>query len=75
MDGFKITLIVFACISVLSIIYCVYQLIRNEYTYKLVSKWTDQRSYKYSKYSYEYIMDAKMHNWYGLKFPRDKDYE
>ena len=49
---------------------------RNEEVYKIVTKWVDNKKYdRCEKYSYDYMMKPNRCNWYGLKWPNEKDYE
>ena len=56
--------------------YIFYQMFRNEEVYKIVTKWVDNKKYdRCEKYSYDYMMKPNRCNWYGLKWPNEKDYE
>lgn len=60
----------------IAMIYCIYQLIRNEVVCRILMKWikdSDDRFYKYD-YNDDMFYPSKS-NWYGLKFPLDKDFK
>ena len=57
------------------IIYCLYQLVRNEKVYKILSAWRDANDIRCSTYNYNYMFNPKKNNWFGLRWPQDNQYE
>lgn len=57
------------------LIYCLYQLIRNRVIFDIHSRWIKSGDPKWYKYDYNFMLDSNKHNWWGLKFPREKDYK
>ncbi len=56
-------------------LYCLYQLIRNQKIYRIRMKWIDKRNWhSYHKYSYNDMMFPCKDNWYGLKWPTERQY-
>ena len=70
-----IILVILIIICIIGVLYCLYQLERNRQIYKIVTKWVNQDDERYYNYSYNYMADPSKHNWYGLKYPKDKHYE
>ena len=64
----------FGC-GICVLLYCFYQFIRNYATYRIIGRWIESHDKRYDRFTYEYIFTPNTHNWYGLKFPREKDYE
>ena len=56
------------------LLYCYYQLCRNHTIFNIRNIWIDNDDDRWYKYTYDYMMDPKLNNWFGLKYPRDKDY-
>ena len=71
MQSFLIIASVFGVI----LTYCLYQLIRNNTIYSIRTNWIETDDSRYSKYSYDYMMNPSIHNWFGLKFPLDKSFK
>lgn len=66
----------FLTICIFLFIYSIYQLLRNQKVYKIRCKWTnDYVDEKWYKYSYDYMMKPKKHNWFGFKWPNENDYK
>lgn len=63
---------IFLFLSVLAFIYGVYQLIRNEFVYRIRIKWIEEDDIRWHNYSYDFMFNPSKHNWFGLKFPTDK---
>lgn len=65
-----------AVVSCILLLYSLYQLCRNEKVYQIQMKWLDNDEFdRLNKHSYDYMMDANKKNWFGLKYPNEKDYE
>ena len=60
--------------SVLVFAYGVYQLIRNEFVYRIRAEWFKRDDKRWYKYSYDFMFEPSSHNWFGLKFPTEKDF-
>ena len=56
-------------------IYIMYQLYRNHKVYKIRIKWIEEHNLKRFKYSYDFMFDPSKHNWFGFKWPREKNYK
>jgi len=59
----------------LVLIYCLYQLLRNEATYKIVRNWLDSDDKRYYRYSYDFIFDPSRHNRFGFQFPKESNFK
>lgn len=56
------------------IIYCLYQLARNEKVYKIRINWINKNDPRLDKYTYEDMFRPSFKNWFGLKFPKESDF-
>ena len=61
-------------ILVLALIYCFYQLARNQKVYEIRQEWIITNSPKRDKYTYDYMFNPSFRNWLGLKFPSKSDF-
>lgn len=61
-------------ILVLVLIYCVYQLIRNQKVYEIRLGWINKGDPRFDKYTYEDMVNPSFKNWLGLKFPNENDF-
>jgi hypothetical protein len=53
----------------------VYQRKRINAVFDIRTKWIFTRQFsRLGKYSWHYMYEANKHNWYGLKYPREKYY-
>lgn len=59
---------------VLVLIYCIYQLKRNQKVYKIRTKWINEGDPRWDKYTYDYMFKPSFKNWLGLKFPNENDF-
>lgn len=55
-------------------IYYIYQMLRSEAVFLIRSRWIESNNDNWDKYTYQYMLDPKRHNWYGLKFPKEKHF-
>jgi len=62
-------------ILVLSIIYLLYQIVRNKKVSKIRSKWIYNDDYRWHKYEYEDMLNPSFSNWLGIKYPNDKQFD
>lgn len=62
-------------LTLLLLIYCFYQLLRNQLVYKIRIKWIEKDDDRYYKYSYSKMMTPNKSNWWGLKYPKDKHFK
>lgn len=67
--------IIIQALLLLALIYSVYQTYRNYAVYNIIIKWINDSDNRYHLYTYEYMMEANKHNWYGLTFPKESQYE
>lgn len=74
MQMLLIFLVIFLVFSILGLLYCTYQLIRNAMVYKIRVKWIYSNDKRYYKYSYDYMFEPHKRNWYGLKLPFDSSF-
>ena len=51
-----------------------YQFIRNQKVFEIRARWIDDKDDRWFKYSYDFMYNPKGHNWYGLRYPKDKHY-
>lgn len=59
----------------LVVIYYIYQMLRNEIVFKIRENWIMTEKWElHSKISYNFMQDPNKINWYGLKYPNEKDY-
>ena len=69
-------LIIFITSIALGTLYTSYQFARNNKVFEIRLKWIDTRqSNRLKRWSYDYIYKPKKSNWYGLKYPNEKDYK
>ena len=66
--------IILLFLSVLTATYALYQLIRNEFIYRIRVEWIKTDDKRWYKYSYDFMFEPSSHNWFGLKFPTEKDF-
>lgn len=69
-----IILIIFNSVFGIVTLYLTYQIFRTHRVYKIRCKWIDTDDKRRFKYSYEYMFNPSMHNLYGFKFPKDKQF-
>lgn len=62
-------------ICVLAVIYSFYQMARNDKVFNIRRKWILESDERWLKYSYSTMFEPKQENWYGLKFPNEKDFQ
>ena len=60
---------------VLAALYCGYQLLRNEQVYKIKLGWIYNRDPRNDKYSYDYMFWPSSSNFFGLQWPKDKNFK
>lgn len=66
----------FLLLPLIICVYFVYQLIRNQKVYNIRIKWLrNDELDRHMRYTYNEMMDPNKKNWYGLKFPNEKDYQ
>lgn len=68
------TLFIILGILVLGIIYCFYQLARNQKVYEIRTDWVNEDDPRWDKYTYDYMFNPSFRNWLGLKFPSKSDF-
>ena len=68
------TLILPLFVCVVMIVYCIYQLKRNDAVYKIRNNWIKTRDPRHGTYSYDCMFDPNRINWFGLKFPKDEHF-
>ena len=61
--------------TLLVLFYCLYQILRNNKVYNIRTKWTSQRSELWYKYTYDEMYIPSRKNWYGFKYPNEKDFK
>lgn len=61
--------------GVILIIYTIYQLFRNEEVFKIRVMWILTDDERWSRYSYKKMFDPNLDNWFGLRWPSDKNYK
>ena len=59
----------------LAVFYCLYQLLRNQEVFRIRTEWTYERSELWHKYTYDEMMNPSRKNWYGFKYPNEKDFK
>ena len=70
-----VIMVVFFIIYSIYSIYCIYQILRNRKIYKIRVKWIysdDKRQYKYT---YEKMFKPSFNNYFGFKYPNEKDFK
>lgn len=70
-----IILLIIGSIFPLIILYYVYQSIRNDKIYKIRRNWTETDDHRWYTYPYDYMLNPNKHNWFGLRYPRDKQFK
>lgn len=56
------------------ILYCLYQLLRNQKVYEIRIKWIRTQDKRYGKYSYSEMFVQSAKNWFGFRWPKDEHY-
>ena len=56
-------------------VYGVLQLVRNQVVYNIRHKWIYNSDERWHIYSYDYMFNPKKHNWFGLRWPKEKHYK
>lgn len=59
---------------VLALIYCFYQLARNQKVYEIRADWINEDGPRWYRYTYDYMFTPSFRNWLGLKFPSKSDF-
>lgn len=67
-------LLIIIGISVLGIIYWIYQFARDQKVYEIRQDWIITDNPKKDKYTYDYMFNPSFRNWLGLKFPSKSDF-
>lgn len=70
----KIILFIILGSPILLLIYCIYQLMRNQKVYKIRIYWIIKNDPRYDKYTYDDMFKPNLKNWFGLKFPNENDF-
>ena len=70
----KTILFIILGILVLALIYCFYQLARNQKVYKIRINWIIKNDPRWDKHTYDDMFKPSLKNWFGLKFPNEKDF-
>lgn len=63
--------------SIILILICVllYQLKRNQAVYTIRKNWINTYQFdRLKKYTYEYMFDPNMQNWFGFRYTKDTHY-
>lgn len=69
-------ILIITSICCIAIFYLIYQHIRIVKSIEIRKRWALLRNEKKrDKYHIEYMVYPKKHNWYGLRWPREKDYK
>jgi hypothetical protein len=66
---------IFIVIAGILLLNLYYQLKRNNAVYSIRIKWIDTDDKRRYMYSYDYMLNPAKHNWYGLRYPRDKHFK
>jgi len=61
-------------VAIYFFIYCFYQIIRNTKIFIIRGKWIETSDKRWHEYSYNYMFIPSIHNYFGLKYPNDKDF-
>ena len=70
----RTVLLIILGVLVLALIYCFYQLARNQKVYEIRIDWVNEDDPRWSKYTYDYMFNPSFRNWLGLKFPSKSDF-
>ena len=74
MEVVKIIAIGFLVVLFLIQFYLIYQLERNYKVLKIRKKWYYNDNPKLKKYSFDEMLDPSFKNWFGFKYPNEKDF-
>ena len=61
-------------ICLAGMVYSFYQLARNNAVYEIRHKWICSDDKRWDEYTYDFMFDPKLHNWMGLRWPKEKNY-
>ena len=70
-----IMLYVYICVLILLIIMGVYQKYRIDAVYHIRFKWVETRDDRYHKYTFHEMCGFSVKNWFGFRYPKDKDFK
>ncbi len=70
-----IILCIIQVVATIVLMYFTYQMIRLDSVYKIRDEWVEKKDKRKYKYSFEYMIDPNLHNWFGLRYPKDKHYK
>jgi hypothetical protein len=70
-----LTVQILCSVCIIAMIYVVYQLLRNKEVFLIRINWVNLDDNRESQYTYEYMFYPAKHNWYGLKWPKEKDFK
>lgn len=62
-------------ILTLALLYCAYQLIRNQVVYEIRKKWIINDDKRIYKYTYDYMFVPRKENYFGLQYPREINFQ
>lgn len=63
-------------IGFLVMAYLAYQRVRNEAVYNIKVKWLDNGEFeRCRRNSYDHMYKPNLKNWFGLRWPREKNYK
>lgn len=66
-----VTDIIFSVVT----LYLIWQLVRNEAVYRVRINWIKGDDSRRYRYTYHEMMNPNKENWFGIKFPKDKDFK
>jgi len=75
MDLTDVVFIIVFCILCSVLVYAFLQLVRNQIVFNIRHKWIENSDKRWHVYSYDYMFNPKKHNWFGLRWPKEKHYK
>lgn len=71
----NVLLEIFIVFLLFFILFYAYQSVRSDAISKIRKKWILSNDVRWSKYTGMQMLNIKKSNWFGLKYPKEKDYK
>ena len=68
-------LFILLAVCAIALIYCSYQLRRNDEVFRIRMRWIELRDDRRSRFSYDFMMSPSKYNLYGLRWPDEIHYK
>lgn len=75
LTSLQIIILSWSVLAVLIYIFGLYQVFRINVITSIRLKWIDIQDERIKRYTFKDMFNFKKCNWFGLKYPREKDYK